>query len=165
MPEEGIRSHYRWLWDTTWLLGFELRTFRRAVSVLNHWAICLSSLLLYLADSHGSSLDTAWLYTWFFFVFIWDRLLLCSPGWPWTLQWSSCLCLPSLRVIDMCHHTQLLDKQSFYLFLTISSMYVMYFYTLTPLYPLPLPPLLLNPIFPGEKNLFSYFRVLGDQFF
>jgi hypothetical protein len=31
-PEEGVRSHYRWLW----LLGFELRTFGRAVhSALN----------------------------------------------------------------------------------------------------------------------------------
>jgi hypothetical protein len=38
-PEEGIRSHYGWLWATMWLLGFELRTFRRAVSALNHWAI------------------------------------------------------------------------------------------------------------------------------
>jgi hypothetical protein len=38
-PEESVRSHYRWLWATTWLLGFELRTFRRVVSVLTHWAI------------------------------------------------------------------------------------------------------------------------------
>jgi hypothetical protein len=35
----GVRSHYGWLWTTMWLLGFELRTFRRAVSALNHWAI------------------------------------------------------------------------------------------------------------------------------
>jgi hypothetical protein len=27
------------LWVTMWLLGFELRTFRRAVSALNLWAI------------------------------------------------------------------------------------------------------------------------------
>ena len=36
---EGIRSHHGWLWATMWLLGFELRTFRRAVGALNHWAI------------------------------------------------------------------------------------------------------------------------------
>jgi hypothetical protein len=30
-PEEGMRSHYGWLW----LLGFELRTFRREQSVLS----------------------------------------------------------------------------------------------------------------------------------
>ena len=36
-PEEGIGSHYRWLWATTWLLGIELRTFGRAVSALNCW--------------------------------------------------------------------------------------------------------------------------------
>ena len=38
-PEEGIGSQYRWLWATMWLLGFELRTYRRAVSALTHWAI------------------------------------------------------------------------------------------------------------------------------
>jgi hypothetical protein len=37
--EEGIRYHYRWLWATMWLLGFELRTFGRAVSALILWAI------------------------------------------------------------------------------------------------------------------------------
>jgi hypothetical protein len=38
-PEEGTRSHYRWLWATMWLLGTELRTSGRAVSALNLWAI------------------------------------------------------------------------------------------------------------------------------
>ena len=37
--EEGIGSHYRWLWATMWFLGIELRTFERAVSALNCWAI------------------------------------------------------------------------------------------------------------------------------
>ena len=36
-------SHYRWLWTTVWLLGIELRTSARAASVLNCWAISLSS--------------------------------------------------------------------------------------------------------------------------
>ena len=31
-PEEGIRSHYRWLWAIMWLLGIELRTSVRAAS-------------------------------------------------------------------------------------------------------------------------------------
>ena len=39
LQEEGIRFHYGWLWATMWLLGFELRTFRRAVGCLNNWAI------------------------------------------------------------------------------------------------------------------------------
>ena len=30
MPEEGTRSHYRWLWATMWLPGIELRTSGRA---------------------------------------------------------------------------------------------------------------------------------------
>jgi hypothetical protein len=38
-PEEGTRSHYRWLWATMWLLGIELRTSGRAVGALNRWAI------------------------------------------------------------------------------------------------------------------------------
>jgi hypothetical protein len=38
-PEEGIRSHHRWLWATMWLLGFELRTSGRSVGALNRWAI------------------------------------------------------------------------------------------------------------------------------
>ena len=38
-PEEGIQSHYKWLWATMWLLGIELRTFGRGVNVLNCWAI------------------------------------------------------------------------------------------------------------------------------
>jgi hypothetical protein len=33
-PEEGIRSHYRWLWATMRLLGIELRTSGREQSVL-----------------------------------------------------------------------------------------------------------------------------------
>jgi hypothetical protein len=40
----GHRSHYRWLWATMWLLGIELRTFGRAVSALNHWAIAPAHL-------------------------------------------------------------------------------------------------------------------------
>jgi hypothetical protein len=36
------------LWATMWLLGFELRTFRRAVSVLNHWAISPAPQLHFL---------------------------------------------------------------------------------------------------------------------
>ena len=32
------RTHYGRLWTTMWLLGIELRTFRRAVSALNSWA-------------------------------------------------------------------------------------------------------------------------------
>jgi hypothetical protein len=35
-------SHYRWLWVTMWLLGIELRTSGRTVSILNCWAISLA---------------------------------------------------------------------------------------------------------------------------
>ena len=49
--EEGIKSHYRWLWATLWLLGIELRTFRRAASALNHWAIS-SALPILLTEAH-----------------------------------------------------------------------------------------------------------------
>jgi hypothetical protein len=46
-PEEGVRSHYRWLWATMWLLGIELRTSGRAVSVLNHWAISPATFIIF----------------------------------------------------------------------------------------------------------------------
>jgi hypothetical protein len=36
VPEEGIRSCYRWLLAIMWLLGIELRTSGRAASALNH---------------------------------------------------------------------------------------------------------------------------------
>jgi len=66
-PEEGIGSHYRWLWATMWLLGIELRTSGRAVSALNQWAISphILKLKLYSATiSHTcislSLLPTPW---------------------------------------------------------------------------------------------------------
>jgi hypothetical protein len=31
-PEESIRSHYRWLWATMWLLGNELKSSGRALN-------------------------------------------------------------------------------------------------------------------------------------
>jgi hypothetical protein len=34
-PEEGIKSHYRWLGATMCLLGTELRTSGRAASAIN----------------------------------------------------------------------------------------------------------------------------------
>ena len=47
LSEEGIRSHYRWLWTTMWLLGIELRTLgRTAVSLTAEPSLQpLSSLL------------------------------------------------------------------------------------------------------------------------
>jgi hypothetical protein len=47
---EGIRSHYRWLWATMWLLGSELRTSGRAASALNRWAISPASLQTFQAQ-------------------------------------------------------------------------------------------------------------------
>ena len=38
-PEEGTRSHYRWLWATMWPLGTELWTSRRAIRAPNLWDI------------------------------------------------------------------------------------------------------------------------------
>jgi hypothetical protein len=60
MPEEGIRSHYRWLWATMWLLGIELRTSGRVANILNHWTISPGPLfrtfywLFYLTKRHAS---------------------------------------------------------------------------------------------------------------
>lgn len=38
-PEEGTRSHYRWLCAIMWLVGIELKTSGKAGCVLNLWAI------------------------------------------------------------------------------------------------------------------------------
>jgi hypothetical protein len=51
-PEEGIRSHYRWLWATMWLIGVELRTSGRAVIALNHWAISPTLRLVFGLAPH-----------------------------------------------------------------------------------------------------------------
>ena len=47
ISDEGIRSHYWWLWAAMWSLGIEPRTSGRVVSALNCWAnspalLCLS---------------------------------------------------------------------------------------------------------------------------
>jgi len=44
----GIGSHYRWLWATMWLLGFELRTSGRAVSALFFFFFFFFFLVLFL---------------------------------------------------------------------------------------------------------------------
>jgi hypothetical protein len=50
-PEEGIRSHYRWLWATMWLLGIELRMSGRAVSAFNLWAISPAPVVVFVFHS------------------------------------------------------------------------------------------------------------------
>ena len=49
---EGVKSHYEWLWATTWLLRFELRTFRRVDSALTYWAIS-QALSLHSYTNHN----------------------------------------------------------------------------------------------------------------
>ena len=39
IPEDGIRSHYRYLWATMWLLGTKIGTSWRAANVPNLWNI------------------------------------------------------------------------------------------------------------------------------
>jgi hypothetical protein len=48
-PEEGIGSHYRWLWATMWLLGIELRTSGKAGRALDYcWATSPAHICLFL---------------------------------------------------------------------------------------------------------------------
>ena len=47
IPQDGTRSHYRWLWATMWFLGIELRYFGRAGSTHKCWAITVACILLY----------------------------------------------------------------------------------------------------------------------
>ena len=47
-PEEGIRSHYRWLWATLLKLGIELRMSGGAASSLSGWTISPAPLCCFL---------------------------------------------------------------------------------------------------------------------
>jgi hypothetical protein len=92
-PEEGVRSHYKWLWATIWLLGFELRTFGRAVSVLTRWAISPAPqiFIMQFSSKHLHYWVTlpyqqqlvGWSICLFGLVF-WNRISLCGPGCPRT---------------------------------------------------------------------------------
>lgn len=44
--EEGIKSHYRWLWATMWWLGIKFRISRMS-SILNCWSIFPGHLILF----------------------------------------------------------------------------------------------------------------------
>jgi len=88
-PEEGIRSHYRWLWTTMWLLGFELRTSGRAVSALNRWAISPAHVLILKRPIFPKE-KRIWIYTLVFQGRVSLsgpgplELSLCRPDWPLT---------------------------------------------------------------------------------
>jgi hypothetical protein len=63
IPEEGTRSHYRWLWADMWLLEIELRPSGRAASALNCRAISpapLMSSLSYDSFSCCSCFPCCW---------------------------------------------------------------------------------------------------------
>jgi hypothetical protein len=93
-PEEGIRSHYRWLWATMWLVGFELRTSGKAVSAPNLWATSPALFFPILKQGiscFGSCAEHSWL----------DR--------PSNFHHLSCLWLPSCGgnagIAVACSHT------------------------------------------------------------
>jgi hypothetical protein len=88
LPVEGVISHYGWLWATMWLLGFELWTFGRAVSVLTGWAIspappassyCRLSHTMLLHLTSLSSYPTPSML----------ELLVCVPGYSWIFSFLS----------------------------------------------------------------------------
>jgi hypothetical protein len=89
-PEEGIRSHYRWLWATMWLLGIEFRTSGRTVSTLNQWAISPGPtyhnlyvcrvgklLLFHFIEMLYLLVVTHWA------VRCWKHLHMLCAGWNW----------------------------------------------------------------------------------
>jgi hypothetical protein len=83
-PEEGIRSHYRWLWATMWLLGVELRTSGRAVGALNRWAISPAQ-----ENSFCQVLNGATVQSWVFFDCITWPYLRVPPFSPQLSHWSN----------------------------------------------------------------------------
>ena len=72
-PEEGVRSHYRWLWATTWLLGIELRTSGRAViSALNH---CANSPAPSFCICKKTDFLSLWMFYIVIFILMWSVVL------------------------------------------------------------------------------------------
>ena len=135
-PEEGIGSHYRWLWDTMWLLGIELKTSRRIVSVLNCWAIspALSSMfVLSVCFSVFFRSPSCFFQTYYVAE---DNLksliLLPAPSTSWDVHHHGLYVSPVLLVgLDrhLCSHTidyRLLLDQSLSLFIP-SSQYLLVF--------------------------------------
>ena len=57
-PDEGISTHYRYLWATMWSRAFELRTSGRTLGALTHWAISpVLTMASYTASQWSISLD------------------------------------------------------------------------------------------------------------
>jgi hypothetical protein len=84
-PEEGIVSHYWWLWATMWLLGIEIKTSGRTVSALNRWAISPAPKLGYLVfrldqwpTSPRDSFHSPQSYN---YRFAWDHVWLSHGYW------------------------------------------------------------------------------------
>ena len=106
-----IRSHYRWLWSTMWLLGIELRTYVRAVSALNLWVISPAPWFsyipwtswfhlstLYLVPLHGGLSGTsAWLIIWYLCMVDW---LLVSLQHPKLMMNKQRRCLASHNAME-----------------------------------------------------------------
>ena len=96
-----------------WLLGFELRTFGRAVSALNPWAI--SPVLKMMILNTGS-----------YIVVQGGLKILHSPDWSWTHSNPSASASWVLE-LSVNHHTLLLGLFMF-LFYYISLLIFMYMY-------------------------------------
>jgi hypothetical protein len=113
-PEEGIRSHYRWLWATMWVLGIELRTCGRAASAHNLWAISPAQdqifLLIYFKSEYNV-LDTIKTYL--------NKRSFCCPLTP-VSSISLSAFLPRLHTLFLSHSTSVLV---WFLSLLITSYY------------------------------------------
>ena len=84
-PEEGIGSHYRWLWVTMGLLGLEIRTSERAVSAINCWAISpvwKSSIDFFVDHLLVTQVEfICWLFIQLVPIFMTASQLMMSPFW------------------------------------------------------------------------------------
>lgn len=72
-PEEGTRSHDRWLWVTMWFLGIKFSTSAKAEITLTCWAISTAPVIfnvlqfiILLVYIHF----TKWVSLWYFYMHI-----------------------------------------------------------------------------------------------
>ena len=126
----------RWLWATMWLLGTELKTSGRAASACNRWVILLPrtnflemGISIFSLLLSGLFLLACYLKAWktiislvfllfsedFYLFVFWERVLLCSSGWPgvyYVDEGGSELSNPPVSascvlVLQVCWHTQI----------------------------------------------------------
>lgn len=84
-------SYYGCLWAAMWMLGTQPQSSTRAISALNHWAVSPDPTAVFLEGNKLTICYEDLINCLIIYFSVWgecycfvDRVLLCSPHWPWT---------------------------------------------------------------------------------